>query len=85
MRLAPVDPLINGLDFVAWMQAYFSNPPGSNARARLETTPPTGRSSGLMMVNFVVPVLAPHLKPGPDLRNFILAMRGSPTELIEAN
>ena len=85
LSLAPGDPLINGLDFVAWMRTYFGNPPGPNAWAWLETTPPTGRSSGLMMVNFVAPVLAPHLKPGPDLRNFILAMRGSPTELIEAN
>ncbi|MEL6583231.1 MAG: hypothetical protein AAFQ36_05320 [Pseudomonadota bacterium] len=83
LNLAPDDPLIEGLDFVAWMRTYFGNPPGPNAWTWLDETPAPGRSSGLMMVNFVAPVLAPHLKPGPDLRNFILAMRGTPDQLFE--
>jgi hypothetical protein len=83
LNLAPNDPLIEGLDFVGWMRTYFGSPPGPNAWVWLDSTPPAGRSAGLMMVNFVAPVLAPHLKPGPDLRNFILSMRGAPDELSE--
>lgn len=83
LNLDAQDPLVDGLDFVGWMRSYFGSPPGPNAWAWLETTPPEGRSSGLMMVNFVAPVLAPHLKPGPNLRDFILAMRGIPDGLYD--
>ena len=65
------------------MRSYFGNPPGPNAWVWLETTADAGRSSGLMMVNFVAPVLAPHLRPEPDLCGYILAMRGAPNELFE--
>ncbi|MGB0497031.1 MAG: hypothetical protein ACPGID_01725 [Rubricella sp.] len=77
------DPMLQGLDMVAWMRSYLSNPPGPNQWRWLEESEPAARGSGLMMMSFIAPVLAPQLRPGRDLRRFTLAMRGAPNELFE--
>lgn len=83
MSLPSDDPLLQGLDFVQWIRSYFGSPPAPNAWRWLDGTPAEGRASGLMMVSFVAPVLAPHLRPGDDLRRFTLTMRGAPSELLD--
>lgn len=82
--LAPDDPLLEQLDFVLWMRAYFASPPTANNWNWLDQTPATGRSGGMMMISLVAPVLAPHLQPSEEMREYSIAMRGFPAELIES-
>lgn len=81
--LSPDDPLLQQLDFIAWMRHYFSNPPTLNAWNWLEDSPANGRSGGVMMMTLVAPVLAPHLRPSEDMRHYVEALRGSPGTLLE--
>ena len=78
------DPLLQELDFVGWTRTYFGAPPGANAWDWLAETPATGRTGGLMMVSLVAPVLAPHLRPSEQLRDYVQAMRGSPEPLVNS-
>ncbi|RED18752.1 hypothetical protein [Pontivivens insulae] len=81
--LTPDDPLLGELDFVSWSRSYFGAPPGPDAWAWLTDTPATGRTGGMMMVSLVAPVLAPHLRPSEQLRDYIQAMRGTPEFLVD--
>jgi hypothetical protein len=83
MSLPSDDPLLQSLDFVRWIRSYFGSPPSPNAWNWLNESPAEGRGAGLMMVSFVAPILAPHLRPSMDLRRFTLAMRGAPAELMD--
>ncbi len=80
--LAPDDPLLEQLDFVLWMRAYFASPPMGDHWKWLDTTPATGRSGGMMMISLVAPVLAPHLRPSEQMREYSIAQRGFPAELV---
>ncbi|WP_316013784.1 hypothetical protein [Roseobacter sp. HKCCA0434] len=82
--LAQDDPLLAQLDFVLWMRAYFGNPPSTATWEWLGQTPASGRSGGMMMISLVAPVLAPHLRPNEQLREYSIAQRGFPAELIES-
>ena len=82
--LAPDDPLLEQLDFVLWMRAYFANPPAADHWTWLDQTPATGRSGGMMMISLVAPVLAPHLRPSEQMREYSIAQRGFPAELVSS-
>lgn len=80
--LPPDDPLLEQLDFVLWMRAYFASPPVGDPWDWLDTTPASGRSGGMMMISLVAPVLAPHLRPSEALREYSISQRGFPAELV---
>lgn len=82
--LDPEDPLLDALDFVQWMRAYFTAPPVGDNWDWLAGTPATGRSGGMMMMTLVAPVLAPHLRPSEAMRQYSIAQRGFPAELVAA-
>ncbi len=78
------DPTMAELDFVAWMRSYFAEPPQGNPWDWLSASPAEGRSGGIMMMTLVAPVLAPHLRPQEELRNYALAQRGFPQQLANS-